>query len=369
MSEFGEMLAEGPLAFNALETVTYAALVVMATSRDLQLGGDEGGHRERAITTIAEEQRPAAKGLGLAPEWRDMCAAPTPTQRMAAAENLVLATADGIDPLGRALIGLELSTAALWPADLSWLGEDADHVAAAYRTLDPSADRTQVTGLRRAVSRQQGRLARARLSPRTKTALKVGSVAVSAVSAATVAPVIAGAIGASMGLSGAAATSAGFAALGGGSLASGGFGMAGGALLLKVTTTAGYQGVKHVATSIAGASEAEFIRLLAQMHVAYRLLEVHRPEACPEVVAELRSVADELESVARAATERDLRTLEDRGEDPSALADRGRLEGAHRVVLEQLKAMEQPEGQVPWKSIGGAIAMLKPAELVSVLMR
>jgi hypothetical protein len=53
-------------------------------------------------------------------------------------------------------------------------------------------------------------------------------VGLAALTALIVAPYLAGAIGAAMGLSGAAATSAGLALLGGGSIAAGGFGMAGG---------------------------------------------------------------------------------------------------------------------------------------------
>jgi hypothetical protein len=80
-----------------------------------------------------------------------------------------------------------------------------------------------------------------RNSTRFKSALKVGGAvaAGSVVMAGTgfvAAPFIGAALGASMGLSGAAATSAGLAALGGGSLAAGGAGVAGG---MAVVATAG----------------------------------------------------------------------------------------------------------------------------------
>ena len=60
----------------------------------------------------------------------------------------------------------------------------------------------------------------------------LGGVGIGVVTAGFAAPVIGGAIGAWMGLSGAAAVNAGLAALGGGSLAAGGLGMAGGTALI-----------------------------------------------------------------------------------------------------------------------------------------
>jgi hypothetical protein len=60
----------------------------------------------------------------------------------------------------------------------------------------------------------------------------VGGVGLGVVTAGFAAPLIGGAIGATMGLSGAAAVNAGLAALGGGSLAAGGLGVAGGTALI-----------------------------------------------------------------------------------------------------------------------------------------
>ena len=62
--------------------------------------------------------------------------------------------------------------------------------------------------------------------------LGVSGAAVGALTGGLAAPAVGGTIGASMGLSGAAATNAGLALLGGGSLASGGLGMAGGTALI-----------------------------------------------------------------------------------------------------------------------------------------
>lgn len=67
----------------------------------------------------------------------------------------------------------------------------------------------------------------------------VGGAAIGAATGGLAAPAIGGAIGGSMGLSGAAATNAGLALLGGGSLASGGLGMAGGTALITATAAFG----------------------------------------------------------------------------------------------------------------------------------
>lgn len=69
-------------------------------------------------------------------------------------------------------------------------------------------------------------------------AIGLGGAAVLALGGWMAAPLIGGAVGAAMGLSGAAATSAGLALLGGGSLAAGGAGMAGGVLLMTAVGTA-----------------------------------------------------------------------------------------------------------------------------------
>lgn len=65
------------------------------------------------------------------------------------------------------------------------------------------------------------------------TVLAGGATALGVITGGLAAPLIGGAIGGAMGLSGAAATSAGLALLGGGSLAAGGMGMAGGAALVS----------------------------------------------------------------------------------------------------------------------------------------
>lgn len=84
-------------------------------------------------------------------------------------------------------------------------------------------------------------------------AVSVVGLGLGAVTAGWAAPAVGGAIGASLGLSGAAATSAGLAMLGGGSIAAGGFGVFGGTILLT--------GVGGVFAAGAAGATARFSRV------------------------------------------------------------------------------------------------------------
>jgi len=72
----------------------------------------------------------------------------------------------------------------------------------------------------------------AKYRPKSSAAIILGAAVVFAITGGLSAPIIGGAIGGVLGLSGAAATSAGLAMLGGGALTIGGFGMAGGTFVI-----------------------------------------------------------------------------------------------------------------------------------------
>lgn len=91
-------------------------------------------------------------------------------------------------------------------------------------------------------------------------AASVVGLVVGAATAGWAAPLVGGAIGASMGFYGAAATSAGLAVLGGGSLAAGGFGVLGGTILVS--------GVGGVFAAGAAGAAARFTRIGAAAVVA-----------------------------------------------------------------------------------------------------
>ena len=99
--------------------------------------------------------------------------------------------------------------------------------------------------------------------------LVAGGVLAGCATAGIAAPAIGAAIGGSMGLTGAAATSAGLAWLGGGSIASGGVGMAGGTALLTMLGGAGIGGATGLTAQALNREQvkAEKAKLAALLHV------------------------------------------------------------------------------------------------------
>lgn len=91
-------------------------------------------------------------------------------------------------------------------------------------------------------------------------AMSVVGLGVGVVTAGWAAPIVGGAIGGTLGLSGAAATSAGLAMLGGGSIAAGGFGVLGGTILVT--------GVSGVFAAGAAGATTRFSRIGAAAVVA-----------------------------------------------------------------------------------------------------
>jgi hypothetical protein len=91
------------------------------------------------------------------------------------------------------------------------------------------------------------------------------------------APHVGAAIGAAMGLSGAAATSAGLAALGFGSVAAGGFGMAGGTLVVGVLAgvVGGGTTLKAASSHIKSNPELEALKLKVSLYLMNLLPEAH----------------------------------------------------------------------------------------------
>ena len=109
------------------------------------------------------------------------------------------------------------------------------------------------------------------------------------------APHIGAAIGAGMGLSGAAATSAGLAALGFGSLASGGLGMAGGMMVIGITSGVIGGGATTLATASSSAKLDESVEI-QKLRVALSLM-MSIPQStsiATEMIASLRRHADAL---------------------------------------------------------------------------
>ena len=106
--------------------------------------------------------------------------------------------------------------------------------------------------------------------PRKMTFKKVALITLFSLAGGLIAaPHVGAAIGATMGLSGAAATAAGLAALGFGSVAAGGFGMAGGTIILGVLTGAigGVTSLSVAASQVKSNPEAEALKLRISLYL------------------------------------------------------------------------------------------------------
>jgi len=141
--------------------------------------------------------------------------------------------AGGVQSRSRAMILLiELMTFNPWPPPMKWVAAArreslrlASEQLAGLSSDDFDAATEEFDTLMRQLRRQSikwGRVA-------VVSAVGLG---IGVATAGAAAPAIGGVIGASLGLSGAAASSAGLAMLGGGSIAAGGFGMLGGTILV-----------------------------------------------------------------------------------------------------------------------------------------
>ncbi|MCV7076031.1 cell division protein ZapB [Mycobacterium szulgai] len=169
--------------------------------------------------------------------------------------------AHAVDRRSRAMILLiELMTFNPWFPSLGWVSaarkealKSAVGQLSGVSQDDFDAATTEFDGLIKQLRRKSIRWGRV-------AAASVVGLVVGAATAGWAAPLVGGAIGASMGFYGAAATSAGLAVLGGGSLAAGGFGVLGGTILVS--------GVGGVFAAGAAGAAARFTRIGAAAVVA-----------------------------------------------------------------------------------------------------
>ena len=242
----------------------------------------------------------------------------------------------------RAMILLiDLMTFDPWPDKLGWakgaredaLQSAADMLAGVSQSDFDSAVK-EFDALLRQLKRKSikwGRVAAA-------TAVGLGA---GVLTAGWAAPVVGGAIGASLGLTGAAATSAGLALLGGGSLAAGGFGVFGGTILLT--------GVGGVFVAGAAGATARFSRVGAaqvmadaiKMDLLAKLViadSVDRDQKLRRVAEGLQSRINEFSDKINLMSER-IATL--RAEKKLAEDDRNRVSDENRVLKEEIAKLRE----------------------------
>lgn len=189
----------------------------------------------------------------------------------------------------RPFVLLEGYAGAVWPKGSQWAADRTALLAHEGRALDPAFTMTPARELVSRFEKARKRLAGHALSPKVRLGL-VGGTVVATLASGGLATALGAAIGGSMGLSGAAATSAGLAWLGGGSLAAGGFGMAGGTILVGASVKVTLFGASTVAKTMASHSAVMTVTELAKLDYTCTV----RPEMAAEVVQHLDALVAEL---------------------------------------------------------------------------
>lgn len=201
------------------------------------------------------------------------------------------------------LIVLEMLTLTSLPQGSKWsikLDAPASNlVQEAYLSESLNIDAVRLRKLYRQALRA---LSREATSPVLRLGLMGGTLAIAAASGGLVAA-IGTAIGGSMGLSGAAATSAGLAWLGGGTSAMGGFGVGGGAFVVTAAAKGTYAGVRRVATMIAAHFSRILVAEIAKLCVACYL----HPPLTSSVIDALRELTGDVRAESLANPSKELR--------------------------------------------------------------
>jgi hypothetical protein len=211
------------------------------------------------------------------PEWAREHAraigARVPAQQRAAIEAAAAELGPRIESRSRALLLMvELVAYQPWGADVRWVSSarrSGLEAVAGYLTALRPGDLRAVTDELDAVLRA---LARRNVRWGRVAAASAVGVAVGVASMGLATPLIGAAIGGTLGLSGAAATSAGLAALGGGSIAAGGFGMAGGTALLAGIGALGGAGAGAAGSRMRGWRSADVVAAAVKLDVVTRLV-------------------------------------------------------------------------------------------------
>lgn len=236
------------------------------------------------------------------PGWAREGAAPiadrVPAQQRRAVEDAAPVFGARIDRRSRALLILiELVAFQPWSSGTGWVAaarRDALTAAAGHLDALRPGDLRAVTGefdaVMRALARRNVRWGRVAAASAAGVVLGVASMGFAA-------PVIGAALGGTLGLTGAAATSAGLAALGGGSVAAGGFGVAGGTALLTGLGALGGTVAGAAGSRITGWSASQVVGAAVKLDVVARLvlLDAEGDEAKARLVVEgLQARLDEV---------------------------------------------------------------------------
>jgi hypothetical protein len=189
---------------------------------------------------------------------------------------LAAASLGGIDQRRRAIVlMIELAAFQPWPESTGWDSDTRRQALFAFVDAMPApVEHELMREIDKKLAVAVRRLSRREVDKRKVVAVVAGGAAVGVLTGGLAAPLIGGAVGGAMGLSGAAATSAGLALLGGGSVAAGGLGMAGGTAIIAGTASVGAAGVGAAGTWLAGAPPTDVVVESAKLEVLFEYLLV-----------------------------------------------------------------------------------------------
>ena len=193
-----------------------------------------------------------------------------------ASPQLAAASLGGVEQRRRAVVlMIELAAFQPWPESTSWDSDTRRQALFAFVDAMPApVDHELMREIDKKLVVAVRRLSRREVDKRKVVAVVAGGAAVGVLTGGLAAPLIGGAVGGALGLSGAAATSAGLALLGGGSVAAGGLGMAGGTAIIAGTAGVGVAGVGAAGTWLAGAPPTDVVVESAKLEVLFEYLLV-----------------------------------------------------------------------------------------------
>jgi hypothetical protein len=172
-------------------------------------------------------------------------------------------------------------------------------------------------------------------------AIGVVGAAVGVATGGLAAPYIGGMIGASMGLSGAAATSAGLAALGGGSLAAGGFGVFGGTILVGGVGGVVAGGAAGAATRYSPAGAGEVVLDAIKLDLLAKLVLNDAPDRDQKLRRVVEGLNYRLNEIAEQVNVLNDRIVEKRAEIKKLREEKSRVLGDNDALSDEVSNLRK----------------------------
>ncbi len=172
-------------------------------------------------------------------------------------------------------------------------------------------------------------------------AIGIVGAAVGVATGGLAAPYIGGMIGASMGLSGAAATSAGLAALGGGALAAGGFGVFGGTIIVGGVGGVVAGGAAGAATRYSPAGAGEVILDAIKLELLAKLVLNDSPDRDQKIRRVVEGLNYRLNEFSEKINLLSEQIVEKRSEIRKLRDEKAQIAGDHDALSDELRGLKQ----------------------------